>query len=307
MGTYFLSAVGGNGGGGGLPPSSPWHRLRVVLEMIKIEHTLFAMPFALMGAMLAARGMPTGRQVFWIIMAMVGARSAAMAFNRLIDREIDARNPRTKNRALPAGLVSPGFVAGFTLAAAGMLILASAMLNPLALALSPVALLIVFFYSLTKRFTHWSHAFLGVALSISPIGAWVAVRGSLELTPLLLGAAVVCWLIGFDTIYALQDVEFDRAEGLHSLPVKFGPANALWIARASHVLMIAFLAAMGGVDGRGAVYFAGVTLAATLIFVEHAIIRPDDLRRLNIAFFNLNSFVSAGLLAFTAADIYLTR
>jgi 4-hydroxybenzoate polyprenyltransferase len=275
--------------------------------MIKIEHTLFALPFAFLGALLAARGLPTLRQTFWILVAMVGARSAAMAFNRLVDRDYDARNPRTKMRALPAGLVSVRFVTGFTAVMSLLLVLAAGMLNPLALALSPVALLVVFFYSLTKRFTAWSHAFLGVALAIAPVGAWVAVAGSFAGTPLLLGAAVVCWLVGFDTIYALQDVEFDRSAGLHSLPVRFGPVRALWIGRAFHALMIAFLVGVGVSAELGAWYYVGVVLAAVLIFAEHALIRPDDLKRLNIAFFNINSIVSAGLLLFTALDLFVGK
>lgn len=290
-------------------PRTPWQRLRVVLEMIKIEHTLFALPFAFLGALLAANGLPSARQAFWILIAMVGARSAAMAFNRLVDREIDARNPRTKGRALPAGQVSVPFVAGFIVVASALLVLAAAMLNPLAFTLSPVALAIVFFYSYTKRFTAWSHAFLGLALSLAPVGAWIAVRGTVadSLPAALLGGAVVCWLIGFDTIYALQDVEFDRAEGLNSLPVRFGPARALLLARAFHALMVALLVGVGIASGRGAAYFGGVAVAAGIIFIEHAIIRPDDLRRLNVAFFNLNSAVSALLLLATAADLWLKR
>lgn len=289
-----------------MPAPRPFlDRLRVVLEMIKIEHTIFALPFAFMAAILAARGLPSGRHVLWILVAMVGARSAAMAFNRLVDRDVDARNPRTANRALPAGLVSVSFVVGFTAAASALLILAAYALNPLAFALSPVALLIVFFYSFTKRFTAWSHAFLGLALAIAPVGAWIAVRGEFGVPALYLGAAVVFWLIGFDIIYALQDVAFDRAAGLHSLPAKYGPARALWIGRAAHLLMIVCLTAMGHAAGLGAWYFAGVALAAVLIAAEHALIRPDDLRRLNIAFFNLNSAVSAGLLLFTALDLWL--
>lgn len=176
-----------------VPPQTVGGRLRVVLEMIKIEHTLFALPFALMGALLGARGLPTVHQIFWILVAMVGARSAAMAFNRLVDRTFDAANPRTRNRALPAGLIGSRFVVGFTVLASLLLVVAAYALNPLAFSLSPVALAVVFFYSLTKRFTAWSHAFLGIALAIAPVGAWVAVTGSLSLTPLLLGAAVVCW------------------------------------------------------------------------------------------------------------------
>jgi putative 4-hydroxybenzoate polyprenyltransferase len=286
-------------------PVTPWQKLRVVLEMIKIEHTLFALPFAFLGALLAANGLPTAWQIVWILVAMVGARSAAMAFNRLVDREYDARNPRTRMRALPAGLVSVPFVTGFTLVMSGLLVLAAGMLNPLALALSPVALLLVFFYSLTKRFTAWSHAFLGLALSVAPVGAWVAVRGSLaEPTPFLLAAAVVCWLIGFDIIYALQDVEFDEKAGLHSMPVALGPLRALWLGRAAHALMIVFLVLMGQAAGLGLWYYVGVVLAAALIAYEHAIIRPDDLRRLNVAFFYVNIAVSSGLLLFTALDVF---
>ena len=287
------------------PPRTPLGRLRIVLEMIKIEHTLFALPFALMGALLAARGLPSWNKLGWILVAMVGARSAAMAFNRLVDRDVDARNPRTAARALPAGLVSVPFVAGFTVAASLLLVLAAWELNPLAFALSPVALGIVFFYSFTKRFTAWSHAFLGLALAVAPVGAWVAVRGDVGWPALWLGAAVVCWLVGFDTIYALQDVEFDRAAGLHSLPARFGPTRALVIGRAFHALMIACLVMVGVTAGLGAWYFAGVALAAVLIAAEHALVRPDDLRRLNVAFFNVNSAVSAGLFLFTALDLFL--
>jgi len=273
--------------------------------MIKIEHTLFAMPFALMGALLAGRGLPKAATLFWIVVAMVGARSAAMAFNRLVDRDYDAENPRTRMRAIPAGLIGVPFVVGFTIAASLLLIFAAAMLNPLALSLSPVALAIVFFYSLTKRFTAWSHAFLGLALAIAPIGAWVAVTGTLTAAPLALGAAVICWLIGFDIIYALQDVEFDQSVGLHSLPVRYGARGALRIARTAHAMMILFLLLTGTLTHSGPLYFIGVALSALLIAFEHTIIRPDDLRRLNVAFFNVNIAVSTGLLAFTALDVFL--
>lgn len=288
-------------------PATPWQKLRVVLEMIKIEHTLFALPFAMMGALLAAKGLPSLWQLGWIIVAMFGARSAAMAFNRLVDRDFDAANPRTKSRALPAGLVSVPFVIGFTVFSSALLIVAAAMLNSLSFYLSPLALLIVGFYSLTKRFTAWSHAWLGLALSIAPIGAWIAVTGQFALPPFLLGAAVVCWLIGFDIIYALQDVDFDRTTGLNSVPAKYGPKAALIIARVSHALMIAALIATGFVAGLGVWYYIGVGLAAALIAYEHAIIAPDDLKRLNIAFFNVNIAVSTGLLIFTALDVFLRR
>jgi 4-hydroxybenzoate polyprenyltransferase len=284
-------------------PQTLWQRLRVVLEMIKIEHTLFAMPFALMGALLAARGIPSAAQIFWIVVAMVGARSAAMAFNRLADREFDAANPRTKMRAIPAGLISVGFVTVFTVAASVLFIVAAVMLNPLAGWLSPVALAIVFFYSLTKRFTAWSHAFLGLALACAPIGAWIAVAGTLTWTPLLLGAAVVCWLIGFDVIYALQDVEFDRGIGLKSLPARYGAKKALTIARISHSLMILLLFGVGLVAGLDIWFCIGVVIAALLIAIEHIIIQPDDLRRLNVAFFNLNVIIATELLVLTAFSV----
>ncbi len=289
-------------------PRTPLEKTRVVLEMIKIEHTLFALPFALLGALLAANGLPTLWQLVLICVAMVGARSAAMAFNRLIDRDYDAKNPRTRARAIPAGLLSVPFVIGFTVVSAALMVGAAALLNPLALMLSPVALALIFFYSLTKRFTAWSHAWLGIALSIAPIGAWVAVRGSLmDATPFLIGAAVICWLIGFDIIYALQDVDFDKENQLNSLPAKYGPKSALTIGRVAHAGMIAFLVAAGTVAHLGWLYYVGVGLAALLIAVEHAIIRPDDLKRLNIAFFNVNIAVSAGLLVFTALDVFLIR
>lgn len=273
--------------------------------MIKIEHTLFALPFALMGALLAARGLPAPATLVWILVAMVAARSAAMAFNRLVDHAFDAQNPRTRNRALPAGSVSRTFVIGFTIAASLLLVLAAYRLNPLAFALSPLALGIVFFYSFTKRFTAWSHAFLGLALAIAPIGAWIAVRGTWGAPGLWLGAAVLCWLIGFDIIYALQDVDFDRAAGLRSLPVAFGPHRALGIGRVAHAAMIACLVMVGRVAGLGTFFYAGVVLAALLIAAEHALIRPDDLKRLNLAFFNLNIAVSAELLLLTAVDVML--
>jgi 4-hydroxybenzoate polyprenyltransferase len=281
------------------------NKLKIILEMIKFEHTLFALPFALIGMLLAARGLPKYSQILWILVAMVGARSAAMAFNRLVDHEYDAKNPRTAMRALPAGLLTPGFVIGFTVFSSLLLVLAAWRLNPLALYLSPLALGLVFFYSLTKRFTAWSHAFLGLALAVAPVGAWVAVRGRLfELPPLLLGAAVVFWLIGFDTIYALQDEKFDREIGLNSLPVKFGPKTALNIGRVAHGLMIVLLVGVGFSAKLGYFWHGAVGISAVLIALEHLIIKPDDLKRLNIAFFNINIGVGLILLLSTILEIF---
>ncbi len=276
------------------------NKLKIIFEMIKFEHTLFALPFALIGMLLAAHGLPEISKILWILVAMVGARSAAMAFNRLVDREYDAKNPRTATRALPAGLLTPRFVVGFTAFSSLLLVLAAWRLNPLALYLSPAALGLVFFYSLTKRFTAWSHAFLGLALAVAPVGAWVAVRGTLlELPPLLLGAAVVFWLIGFDTIYALQDEKFDREIGLNSLPVKFGSKTALNIGRLAHGVMVLLLIAVGISANLGYFWYGAVGISSVLIGIEHVIIKPDDLKRLNIAFFNIN--IAVGLILLLAA------
>ncbi len=284
------------------------NKLKIVFEMIKFEHTLFALPFALIGMLLAARGLPEVSKVLWILVAMIGARSAAMAFNRLVDREYDAKNPRTATRALPAGLLTPRFVVGFTVFSSALLVLAAWRLNPLALSLSPLALALVFFYSLTKRFTAWSHAFLGLALAVAPVGAWVAVRGTLlELPPLLLGASVVCWLIGFDTIYALQDEKFDREIGLNSLPVKFGAKTALNIGRVAHGVMVLLLIAVGISANLGYFWQGAVGISAILIAIEHIIIKPDDLKRLNIAFFNINIAVGLILLLGTILEVILRR
>jgi 4-hydroxybenzoate polyprenyltransferase len=288
-----------------LPTQGFFHKLRVVMEMIKIEHTLFALPFAFMGAVLAEKKLPSLAICGWILVAMVGARSAAMAFNRLVDRHFDAKNPRTASRAIPAGLISLPFVIGFTIVSSLLLIGAAARLNPLCLALSPLALLLVFFYSFTKRFTAWSHAWLGLALAVAPMGAWLAVTGAFALPPFFLCAAVVCWLIGFDTLYALQDVDFDQKAGLHSLPVKLGPQRALKLARWFHAGMVLCLVALGYVHHLGLSYGIGVALSAILIAYEHAIIAPDDLKKLNVAFFNVNITISTGLLFFTLLDVLI--
>src|ERR1700688_4411895 len=219
-------------------PQSVLARLNVVLDMIKFEHTLFALPFAFMGMLLAARGWPPWRTMGWIVVAMVGARSAAMGWNRLVDRRIDAANPRTAGRALPAGQVTPAFVAGFVAASAALLAVAAWQLNPLALALSPVALAILLLYSYTKRFTWASHLVLGLSLAGAPLGAWIAVRGDVAAPPLALGGAVLLWVAGFDVLYALQDVDFDRRAGLFSVPARFGVRAALWLSALLHAVML---------------------------------------------------------------------
>lgn len=278
-------------------------KIKIILDMIKFEHTIFALPFAFAGAVLAVDGLPSGRTVFWIVAAMVGARSAAMGFNRLVDRKIDAQNPRTKTRALPMGLVTPAQVTVFTVASSALLVVSAYELNPLAFSLSPLALAIVFFYSYTKRFTFLSHAFLGLSLALAPIGAWIAVTGRVEPAALMLGGAVLFWLIGFDTLYALQDVEFDMKAGLHSIPQRFGVRNALWISRASHLITIAMLAWMSVLLPLGCLYMTGVVIAAALLVYEHALVKENDLSRLNMAFFNMNGYLSVTVFAFTLFEV----
>jgi len=286
---------------------SLWERLRIVLEMIKFEHTLFALPFAATGMLLAADGLPSVRVCIGVLVAMVGARSAAMAFNRLVDREVDARNPRTSTRALPAGLLDIGFVRLFVVASSVLFVGAAAFLNTTALLLSPIALLVIFGYSYAKRFTAWCHAWLGVALSIAPMGAWVAVRGRLDWEPVWLCVAVLVWLIGFDIIYALQDEEFDRSQGLHSLPARYGAQGALWISRLSHAVMVLALFGLGWVAGLGKAYGVGLGFVALLLCWEHLQVRHNDLRRINLAFFHANVLVSTVLMIAVGADIAFSR
>ena len=282
-----------------------WQSIRVTLEMIKIEHTLFALPFALLGAVAAARGIPDAWTLLWITVAMVGARSAAMAFNRLVDRNYDAANPRTATRALPAGDVSVAFVRAFTFVSVAVFVGAAAMLNWLTLALSPVALVSVLGYSFTKRFTSMAHLVLGWALSIAPAGAWIAVRGDLTVEPLLLSAAVLLWTGGFDVLYACQDTDFDRSAGLYSIPSRVGVARALWISRGLHVLMFAAMIGFYMLTGSGFLGLAGVVLTGALLVYQHSIVRADDLSRLNAAFFTTNAFVSVILLVTIGGGILL--
>ena len=279
---------------------------RLTLEMIKIEHTLFALPFAFLGAVLAANGLPTLRQLLWIVVAMVGARSTAMAFNRLADRRFDARNPRTAMRALPAGLLSVSFVWAFTIASAMLFLLAAAMLNRLTLILAPVALASVLLYSLTKRWTQFSHIVLGWCLSIAPTGAWIAVRGEFgSPVPLLLSLVVLLWTAGFDVLYACQDYDFDRGEGLHSIPARFGIARALWISRGLHAAAFLALVALYLVSGLGPLALIGVAATAALLLYQHRLVKADDLGRLNAAFFTTNAFVSVILLVTFGSAVFL--
>jgi 4-hydroxybenzoate polyprenyltransferase len=281
--------------------------IRTTLEMIKIEHTLFALPFAFLGALLAARGIPAWWQILWITLAMIGARSCAMAFNRIADREIDARNPRTRMRAIPAGSLSVGFVWAFTIASAALFLLAAAMLNRLTLLLSPVALASVILYSYTKRWTSLSHLVLGWCLSIAPTGAWIAVRGQLdEPAPLLLSAVVLLWTAGFDVLYACQDYEFDRSEGLHSIPRRFGIARSLWISRLLHAGAFAALLALYLTTQLGMLALAGVVATCALLIYQHTLVRADDLSRLNAAFFTTNAFVSVILFITFGGAIFLS-
>ncbi|MDT5122606.1 MAG: 4-hydroxybenzoate polyprenyltransferase [Acidobacteriota bacterium] len=285
--------------------------IRTTLEMIKIEHTLFALPFAFLGAALAARGftpngLPTGWQVLWIMLAMVGARSCAMAFNRIADREIDARNPRTQMRALPAGTLTVGFVRAFTILSAALFFTAAAMLNRLTLVLAPVALFSILLYSYTKRWTFASHLVLGWCLAIAPTGAWIAVRGALDSpVPLLLSLVVMLWTAGFDVLYACQDYDFDCATGLHSIPRKFGITRAIWISRALHAGAFAALIALYLMTHLGVLALVGVIVTGLLLIYQHRLVRADDLSRLNAAFFTTNAFVSVILfLTFGGAMLF---
>ena len=281
--------------------------LATTLEMIKWEHSVFALPFALCGAMLAAGGWPRLAQLGWIIVAMVAARSAAMAFNRLADHQIDAANPRTSRRALPAGALSRGFVLGFVLVSAGIFVFASYQLNRLAFYLSPVALAVVLGYSYTKRFTRWSHLILGFGLGIAPAAAWIAVRGALDWRILILTAAVTFWVAGFDVLYSCQDFEHDCRVGLYSVPRFMGISGALLLARGCHVLMLLLLGLLVAVFHLGPLAIAGVVLAGLLLGWEHSLIRVDDLSRLNAAFFTMNGVISVVLFVFVAADLLWRR
>jgi 4-hydroxybenzoate polyprenyltransferase len=287
--------------------ASLWKSTVVTLEMIKWEHSVFALPFALTGAVLAAGGWPTLRVLGWIIVCMVAARSAAMAFNRLVDARLDAANPRTAMRAIPAGALSSTFVAGFVVISVLIFALGAAMLNPLTLKLAPLSLTIVLAYSYMKRVTRWSHLVLGLALGIAPSAAWIAVRGSLDPRIIVLTMAVLLWVGGFDVLYACQDFEHDRAVGLNSVPQSFGLNAAFWIARAMHIGMLLMLCWLIVLFGLGKMAVFGVVVVALLLLYEHMIISPKDMRRMNAAFFTLNGVISVVFFAFVAADVLLRR
>jgi 4-hydroxybenzoate polyprenyltransferase len=282
--------------------------IRTTLEMIKIEHTLFALPFALLGAVLAARGLPAVWQLLWITVAMVGARSAAMAFNRIADHKYDAANPRTRGRAIPSGALSLKFAWAFTLASAALFFVAAAMLNRLTLWLAPVALASVLFYSYTKRFTSLSHLVLGWCLAIAPTGAWIAVRGAIDSpVPLLLSLVVLLWTAGFDVLYACQDYDFDRAAGLRSIPARIGIARALWVSRLLHAAAFAALVALYLTASPGAFALIGLAATGALLVYQHSLVRADDLSRLNAAFFTTNAFVSVILFITFGGAVFFAR
>ncbi len=284
-----------------------WKSTRLTLEMIKWEHSIFALPFALTGAVLAAHGWPRLAVLFWIVVCMVSARSAAMAFNRLVDARLDAANPRTAMRALPTGTLSSGFVAGFVVVSAGVFLAAASMLNRLTLELAPLTLAILLVYSYMKRVTRWSHLVLGLSLGIAPSAAWIAVRGSLDPRIIVLSAAVLLWVGGFDVLYACQDFNHDRTAGLNSVPQAFGLAAAFWIARAMHLGMLCLLVWLVQLFHLGPLAIAGVATVGALLLYEHSIVSPRDLHRMNAAFFTLNGLISLAFFGFFAADILLRK
>ena len=274
-----------------------------LLEMIKFSHTVFALPFAVMSAFIAADGLPAARQLFWILMCMVGARSAAMSFNRIVDARLDAKNPRTAQRAIPAGKLTRFETAMFMALMIALFVFSAYRLNRLAFMLSPVALVVILGYSYTKRFTDYSHFVLGLALAIAPVGAWIAVNEDFHIIAILLGLAVVLWTAGFDIIYACQDMDFDRREGLYSLPKRLGASRALALSALLHAAMVGVLIVVAAMAGLGMLFLGGAVLVAGLLIYEHSIVKPHDFSRVNTAFFNVNGAVSLLLMALTIADI----
>jgi len=280
-------------------------KVRALMDLVRFEHTVFALPFALMAAFVRAGGWPTGRQLGFMVLCMVSARTAAMAFNRIVDVELDARNPRTAQRELPTGKVRMWEAQALVVASAAAFVLSARALNDLCFALAPVALAIILGYSYTKRFTTWSHALLGLCDAIAPMGAWLAISGAFELPPFFLALAVILWVSGFDVIYATLDLEFDEREGLRSAVRRYGLRGALRLSAALHAGFLVALLAFGVAAGLGAAYYTGALLAGGLVLVEHLIVRPWDLRRVNTAFFTVNGIISLGLLAATAVDVWV--
>ncbi len=281
------------------------NRAVLYLRMIKISHSVFALPFAFTGAVLAASGIPSFHQIFWIVLAMVGARSGAMGLNRIIDRDIDKANPRTKQREIPSGKIRVIDAAIFTIISFSIMIFSAYQLNTMCLLLSPVAIGILFFYSYTKRFTWMSHFFLGLAISGAPLGSWIAVRGTFDMDILPLCLGVVFWLAGFDVLYALQDIDFDKRQGLYSIPQRYGIKRSLSLARIFHLVTISMLIMTGLIFQLGLAYWAGIILVAGLLIYEHSLVKPDDLSRLDMAFFNMNGYISLTVFVFTCVSFLI--
>jgi 4-hydroxybenzoate polyprenyltransferase len=277
--------------------------IETYLRMIKFSHSVFALPFALTAVVIAANGLPRAWEAIWVVVAMVGARSGAMGLNRIIDRKIDAANPRTQEREVASGKIGVSSALIFSLASFAWLVIAAYMLNPLCFKLSPVAIAIVVFYSFTKRFTWASHFALGIALSLAPVGAWIAIRGTFDAGIIPLVLAVAFWLPGFDMLYALQDVDFDRSQGLYSIPARFGTAKTLRLAAMFHGLTMIFLFVNGIIFGLGVFYWFGIFIVMGLFVYEHSLLKPDDLSKLDMAFFNMNGYISVVVFAFTFLDV----
>ncbi|MCL6610937.1 MAG: putative 4-hydroxybenzoate polyprenyltransferase [Peptococcaceae bacterium] len=280
-----------------------FRKIRIFLEMIRVEHTLFALPFAYTGAVLVERKIPSGHDLLWITLAMVGARSAAMSLNRIIDLRIDAKNPRTANRALPRGLLSVAEVWVYVVLSFALLFVSAYNLSPLALELFPVAVAVLVFYPYTKRFTWACHLVLGLALGLAPLGAWIAIAGRFDPAPLVMAAGVMFWVAGFDIIYACDDYDFDRAEGIYSIPARYGIKTGLRVSAAFHVFALALFISVALMLRLGVLYYAGMTLAAALLFYQHRLVKPDDLSRSGTAFFNLNAALSVAAFIFTLLDV----
>ncbi len=277
------------------------------IKMIKLEHSLFALPFAFVGMILAAKGLPSWDIILWVVVAMVGARSAAMGVNRYADAEIDARNPRTASREIPAGNISKKATLFYILLSLALYFTAAFMLNRLTAILSPIPVLIFILYAYAKRFTNFCHVILGIALGLAPICAWIAVTGSIDTAPFILGSAVILWVAGFDILYAIQDIEYDRKEGLYSIPAVFGTGGSLIIARILHFAAICLFISLMAFTNLGYIYLAGVLLSGALMAYEHSLVSKDDLSKLNMAFFNMNAYISITIMIFTIIDIWVGK